>query len=128
MQLPKGKCPYHISSITDLTLVHRRIVTLEASQPPLLVIETKEKMTVGTNVKELKTKTTIVQLAGLPLFLPNPLSVQLSFKGLQITLLFPLTTQRDAYARCLFAASKGVSLQSGAATVERLQSSMDGAV
>jgi hypothetical protein len=103
-------------------------VTLEARQPPLLVIETKEKQTIGVNVKELKTKTTIVQLAGLPLFLPNPLSVQLSFKGLQITLLFSLTSQRDAYARCLFTASKNIFVSSEAATVEDLRSSMGTAV
>ena len=102
-------------------------MTLEAAQPPLLVIETKEKQA-SSKVLELKTKTTIIQLGGLPLFFPNPLSVQLSFKGLQITILFPLTSQRDAYARCLFKASKNISVVSEGATVQNLRSSMGTAV
>jgi hypothetical protein len=91
------------------------------------VIETKEKQA-SSKVLELKTKTTIIQLGGLPLFFPNPLSVQLSFKGLQITILFPLTSQRDAYARCLFKASKNISVVSEGATVQDLRSSMGTAV
>jgi hypothetical protein len=67
-------------------------------------------------------------MGGLPLFFPNPLSVQLSFKGLQITILFPLTSQRDAYARCLFKASKNISVFSEGATVQDLRSSMGTAV
>jgi hypothetical protein len=103
-------------------------VTLEARTPPLLVIETKEKQATGGKSVELKTKTTIVQLAGLPLFFPNPLSVQLSFKGMQITILFPLTSHRDAYARCLFMASKNILDDTEGGTVQDLRSSMGTAV
>ena len=43
---------------------------------------------------ELKTKTTIVQLSGLPLFMPNPLSVQVSFKGQQVNVLLKSSRAR----------------------------------
>jgi hypothetical protein len=107
----------------------RRIVTLEARSPPLLVVETKEKEATGDKAMKLNTKTTIIQLAGLPLFFPNPLSVQLSFKGMHITILFPLTSQRDAYSRLLFKASKNMlDSSSGGGAADDRSTSMDAAV
>jgi hypothetical protein len=128
VQLPKCNSNCITAPFADVTHLIRRIVTLEAYQPPLLVIETKEKQTIGANVKELKTKTTIVQLSGLPLFFPNPLSVQLSFKGLQITLMFSLTSHRDAYARRLFIASKNMLVSTREPATEDLRACMGTAV
>jgi hypothetical protein len=107
---------------------HRRMVTLEARTPPLLVVETKEKQAAGGKVVELKTKTTIIQLAGLPIFFPNPLSVQLSFKGMVITIMFSLTSQRNAYTRCLFMASKNIFDGREGSAVQDLRASMGAAV
>jgi hypothetical protein len=76
---PSNRISSHASGL-------RRIVTLEAALPPLLVVESKSSSTVGVRGAELKTKTVIIQLAGLPLFFPNPMSVQLSFKGLEVIL------------------------------------------